>query len=304
MALSAIQEACALPGATSFQLQTFLDRLDLLGDLDQHCPFVQKALSIVSEAIKSRDRECKTCERVLLWGGYPIEQPGRPGFAADDVSRISGEIDCALNHWGLSANDLAICSGMTESDILFAKACLDRHVRVRLMIREPVGEELNQPLWPFAEPDWREKFHELRANNLIDVWEDTEHLGSPPKGNSANDAGEFVRRRHNQWLLNTACMEAEPKTIVEREEPLSEQVAIPCKKAQSGAPVSPSPPRLYGLFLWDGKGNPNDPKDIPYLIRRISDYAEYQGQVTIIPMEIPQNDAGNPKANHANAGWG
>ena len=220
-ALAAIREACAIPGATSFQLQTFRDRLELLADLQVRGELIQQALQTVDHAIQKRNNQC-TCQRVVLWAGYTFEharqKPQR--FSAVHVDYVTTEIDRALRVWGVNSNDLAICSGMTESDILFAEACLKFGARVRIMLREPITDEKAQSLWPFADPEWQKRFHELlQPSDRKEIWVDTIHLGTPPSGSAAQDPLEFVRRRHHQWLLNTARMEAEPKTVVNRNVP-------------------------------------------------------------------------------------
>jgi hypothetical protein len=163
---------------------------------------------------------------------------------------------------------------MTESDILFAESCLQFGARVRIMLRDPVRDETTQPLWPFAEEDWQKRFHELlQPTDQKEIWIDTVHLGIPPSGSAGQDKIEFVKRRHNEWLLNTARMEAEPKTISKRKMPSA---------ARLPQITTVLTPRLYGLVLWDGFGKANDPRDIPFFIRQISDYATYGGHVKII----------------------
>jgi tetratricopeptide (TPR) repeat protein len=284
-ALAAIREACAIPGATSFQLQTFRDRLKLLADLQVRGDLIQQALQTVDHAILKRNNQC-TCQRVVLWAGYAFDHAThkQQRFSAAQVDQVASEIDRSLRAWGVNTNDLAICSGMTESDILFAETCLTLGARVRIMLREPITDETTQSLWPFADPDWRKRFHELlQPSDRKEIWIDTIHLGTPPSGSTAQEPLEFVRRRHRQWLLNTARMEAEPRTVVNRNVPPAVQTTTACEEATSSPPSPIVPgPRLYGLFLWDGTGRADDPTDIPFLIRQINDYADYQGEVTII----------------------
>jgi tetratricopeptide (TPR) repeat protein len=284
-ALAAIREACAIPGATSFQLQTFRDRLELLADLQVRGDVIQQALQTVDQAILKRNNQCR-CQRVVLWAGYAFDHATQKHqrFSAAHVDEVAREIDRSLRAWGVNTNDLAICSGMTESDILFAEACLTLGARVRIMLREPITDETTQSLWPFADPDWRKRFHELlEPGDRKEIWVDNIHLGTPPSGSAAQDPLEFVRRRHHQWLLNTARMEAEPRTVVNRNAPPAVQPVTACEEATS-SPPSPVPTRrrLCGLFLWDGTGRADDPTDIPFLIRQINDYADYQGEVAII----------------------
>src|SRR5262245_37376652 len=154
-AVKEIEVACAIPAATSFQLRSFRYRLELLEELGVQLDFVKEALSIVDQSIKSRNKRC-TCERVFLWRGYPIDAPHRrvPRFPASQVGAVERAITEMLNDWQLGPGDLAICGGMTESDVLFADVCLKLEARVRLILRRPehlVPNEPEQPLWPFAD---------------------------------------------------------------------------------------------------------------------------------------------------------
>jgi len=87
-------------------------------------------------------------------------------------------------------------------------------------------------------------------------------------------------------------MEAEPKTVMHTITPCAEQSTSSFDEAASAPPrITPGPTRLYGLFLWDGTGKADDPQDIPFLIRRISDYSQYQGRVASVT--IPLADSAN-----------
>jgi hypothetical protein len=79
-----------------------------------------------------------------------------------------------------------------------------------------------------------------------------------------------LQRRHKNWLINTAKMEAEPH--------------------QTCAEQPDSAPRLFGLFLWNGKGGGDNPEDPSYFIRQVDEFNGYQGQVkTIHPLGDAQH---------------
>jgi tetratricopeptide (TPR) repeat protein len=275
-ALANIRAACAIPAATSFQLQSFRERLELLDALEVKSEFVKRALEIVNKAIGARSIQC-SCERVFLWSGYPIDDSKRqqPRFPSNRVEVVTNVIERILkDEWSLNSRDLGICGGTTESDIIFAEICLRLGARIRIMLREPIGAELSEPLWPFRSPDWQQRFHQLLLpGERKEIWIDTEHLGTPVEGSGRQDSKCFVTRRQKQWLINTAQMEAEP-------------IMKDSARAAEGQQTLPGPGRLYGLFLWEEGGRTDDPEDPSFFIRRVSDFNGYQGQVKTIS---PQN---------------
>jgi hypothetical protein len=269
-ALLKIEEACAIPAATSYQLQTLRDRLGLLVDLGVGTEYVRKALTIIEATLQLKIGHCG-CERVVLWHGYGVGRPGQKHarFSEPDVRRLSDEIGKALEEWGVTNKDLAICSGMTESDIIFAEACLKRKARVRIMLREPTDAERERmPQWPpLASPAWRERLHTLRtrADTGLDVWIDTDHLGPVRPGDDGS--ATFVVRRHKQWLINTAKMEASPTFRPDETSRAKKQMTT-----------------LHGLFLWDGSRASGDPDDSSDFVREVTRFNGYRGEVKIIDL--------------------
>jgi tetratricopeptide (TPR) repeat protein len=284
-ALAAIRQACAIPGFTAFQLQTFRDRLDLLASLSVDSDFVEPALTIVDGAIKKVGIRCD-CERVVLWAGDTIDRPTQKprALAVSEVEYLAKKIDSALCEWAINQNDLSICGGITETDVIFAERCLKLGARVRIMLRDPIADETSEPLWPFAEPEWQERFRQLvEPAERKEIWIDTKHLGRPLGAYTQQQPLEFVRRRHQQWILNTACMEAERRTIIQRQQIPKTDVAPAVEKTgiETSHRISSSA-RLYGLFLWDDSGKRDDLLDITFLIRGVANYANHQGTVKVI----------------------
>jgi tetratricopeptide (TPR) repeat protein len=266
-----VREAYAIPAATAFQLQTFRDRLRLLVDLGVRREPVQRALNIIDPALSNRTGG-GTCKRVFLWHGYGIDQPGRKKshFPSDRVQEVSAQIRHHIEDWKLNSSDLAICGGMSESDILFAESCLEQDAKVRIMLRERVGEETQNPVWPlFASPAWHQRFHELvsKNNKRVEIWVDTKHLGMPSVGSGHQDPRKFASLRHKQWLMNTTKMEA---TQTPSEEPTM---------------------TLHGLFLWDKPGVPDDPEDSSYFIREVGEFEDFRGEFKVISLSERKNRA-------------
>jgi hypothetical protein len=263
-ALTEIRSACAIPTATTFQLQSFRDRLELLRELNIESGFVNEALAAVDAAMANTGEHCP-CERVFLWAGD----------AAMRVEHVTQAIKEVLSKkWCLTDRDLAICGGTTESDIIFAEVCLELGARVRILMRDPILPELREALWPFKSEEWNERFHKLvpprptSPSDRREVWFDTEHLGKPVEKLTTSDLAKFVRHRHTQWLINTAEVEAEPVTLPKRKDHHEQQVT--------------QPGRLYGLFLWNGQGAADDIEQVSFLIRRVNEFNGYQGHVHTI----------------------
>src|SRR5262249_6910835 len=68
--LKRIHQACAIPGATFFQVQSFRSRLELVEELDLEKETMEKAVRILDEAHPLPQDDKK---RVFLWSGYPID---------------------------------------------------------------------------------------------------------------------------------------------------------------------------------------------------------------------------------------
>ncbi len=264
LAIQHITEACSIPGATFFQLHTFQERLLLLDGLDFHPEFVKPALEIVNQALSLKKAKC-ACTRVFLWAGYPLDD--KPAttvrFPESSVESVKKQIEDSLDHWKLGAGDLAICEGIHEGDLLFAHACLERHARVRLMLLEPDQRDVAQPLWPFRSEKWENLFHEIRSAHGTEVWFHSKHLGAAVHDATVEGRQSLIRR-HKNWLINTARMEAEPG-------------------ADSFPPSgSAGATRLYGLFLWNGEGGGENPNDPSYFIRPVNEFGGYEGLVKTI----------------------
>jgi hypothetical protein len=150
----------------------------------------------------------------------------------------------------------------TESDIIFAEICLELVARVRILMREPVGRELERPPWPFSSPQWNARFHKLvpdrpwADDERREIWFDSEELGPLVEGSLGKDAAALANHRRAEWLINTAEMEAEPVTVASGSDPLGG--------------------RLHGVLLWTG--DPTEEQAL--LIKRVNSFNGYRGQST------------------------
>ena len=269
-AIKKVMEACAIPAATSYQLQTLRDRLSLLVDLGIQTEHVGEALKDVEQTLLDKIGHC-SCERVVVWHGYGIDRSGRnqSRFPEDRAQDVADQIRRALRDWNVSKADLAICGGMTESDIIFAEVCQEMGARIRLMLRDPTEAERDQSaMWPpLASAEWRERLHRLRVRDDDEqkqIWIDTDHLG-PVRSGEASPA-EIAVRRHKDWLINTAKTEASPTS-------------------RPGETTRIRMTTLHGLFLWDGSRVSRDPNDSFDFIREVERFDGYQGEVKIIELK-------------------
>jgi len=263
--LQRIHQASSIPGATFFQLHSFEDRLILLDELDFRPEFIKPALSILREVLAQKNRGC-TCHRVFLFSGYPVDKAGQaPRFPVANIGSVQEQIEKALDDWQVAEGDLAICEGVHEGDILFGEACHKRKAQVRLLLLEPAGGQFHRVLWPFDSESWEQRFHALRSALGDQVWFHSEHLGAA-LDDSTVQGRQALLRRHKNWLINTASLEAEP--------------------AQMSKETPDFSGRLFGLFLWNGAGDAENPEDPAYFIRLVDEFNGYQGQVrTINPLE-------------------
>jgi hypothetical protein len=269
-ALQHVRDACIVPGVTLFQLQILEERLALLAALDFEPEFIRQALALVDEARSQRERP--TYQRVFIWAGYPLDIPGQtpPRFPASQIDAVQTKIEKALEDWNVGVNDLAICEGVREGDIVFAEACRKRGAHLRLMLLEP--PEPRNGSWPFSPGRWTDRFHKLlQSKPDVEVWRHFECLGPAFNEGNAQDQ-ESLLFRHKNWMINTATMEAEPLGS-----------------------------RLYGLILCneedDDSENPAHPS---YFIQRVSAFNDYQGQVeTIRAATVPSRGGKRPSAKAA-----
>ena len=104
-----------------------------------------------------------------------------------------------------------------------------------------------------------------RADTGLDVWIDTDHLGPVRPGDDGS--ATFVVRRHKQWLINTAKMEASPTFRPDETSRAKKQMTT-----------------LHGLFLWDGSRASGDPDDSSDFVREVTRFNGYRGEVKIIDL--------------------
>ena len=138
--------------------------------------------------------------QVLLFSGHMVDAPGRPSprFPAFKVDAAAARIARALDAIGAGPADLGLTQGAAGGDLLFAEACVDRGVRVQLLLPLRTDEFIAQSILPSDDgPAWLARFEALQRR-----------LRDPPRdaptelGPLAPGADAFERA--NLWLLHSA----------------------------------------------------------------------------------------------------
>ncbi len=134
--------------------------------------------------------------QVFLFSGHMIDTPDRekPRFPADKEAIAAQKIAETLTKLAAGPEDLAITQGANGGDILFAEACLQHGVKLKLLqpFEEPVF--IQKSVLPGGE-SWRGRYFQIKPQAQIKAA--PIELGELPK-----DVDPY--ERCNLWLLYTA----------------------------------------------------------------------------------------------------
>jgi hypothetical protein len=230
---------------------------------------VSSATYIVKAALEEKIRE-KKWEKVVLFYGYAMDAPGQDAttarFPIEAADGVKAQIDEILDRWQLGDGDLAICAAATEGDVMFAEACLKRQVHVRLLVLEPTSDELIRGMASPVSSGWVARARDLIDRPDTEVWYHRTELGDAVDLNA-------LKARHNRWMINTARMEVEG--------------AGPMTSATSNPQAS-----LFGLLLWQGENQADDPTSPAFFVAEIRKGDRYRGRVeTINPAMLRADEA-------------
>lgn len=263
-AIQTVRDACSVPSATLFHLQYFLDRLQLLELLQFSPVVVSSATYIVKAALETKIHE-KKWNKVVLFYGYAMNAPGPKGagspFPSECAPGVQAQIEEALERWQIGEKDMAICAASTEGDVLFAETCLKHNAHVRLLVLEPTPDELVQGMASPASSGWSARARDLIDRPDTEVWYHRTELGDAVDPSA-------LKARHNRWMINTARMEVEG--------------AGRMTPGNSGPQTS-----LFGLLLWQGENQADDPTSPAFFVAEIRKGDRYRGRVeTINPCQL------------------
>jgi tetratricopeptide (TPR) repeat protein len=194
----AYKEAIVYAAQDWFALNSSLSQLYMLESLGFKPDTVNAGIETFQRAlVRLQKPESKWQPRqVLLFSGHMIDTPDRPTprFPADKEAIAAQAIAEALDKLGANADDLALTQGACGGDILFAEACLQRGVKLKLLqpFEEPVF--IQKSVLPGGEI-WRERYLKIKPQAQLKAA--PIELGLPPK-----DVNPY--ERCNLWLLYSA----------------------------------------------------------------------------------------------------
>jgi len=193
-----------------FALDSTARQLKIFQELAFSTDLVEKALQIFQDGeqrlIELLGPRGTKPGHVILFSGHMIDDPAVRGdgkakpsrFPAAKVPAAEARIEAALDTLGVRDGDLGICGGACGGDLIFAKACLKRGMRVelRLALREP--EFLRRSV-TFADDDgsWYRDFRQVKSDARTTLLVMSDELGARHKSGSVFD-------RANRWQLYSA----------------------------------------------------------------------------------------------------
>jgi hypothetical protein len=151
-------------------------------------------------AVPEHPDPCAAPRRVLMFSGHMVDAPDRasPRFPLQAVPAVAQAIARHLDALGAGPGDLALTQGAAGGDLLFAEACADRGVRVRLMQPFEEAEFLRRSVLPCADGEaWLQRWRALRQRLAEAPRAMPDALGPAPTGVDPFE-------RCNRWMLCTA----------------------------------------------------------------------------------------------------
>ncbi len=193
------QAAVAAANKDWFALDSTRQTLLLFRDLAFRPEETAAALQILDREI-ARTSPPFAPRQVFLFSGHMVDAPGRPKprFPADRLAVATAAIATALDELGAGDGDLALTQGAAGGDLIFAEACVERGVRVQLLLPLAEPEFIQSSVLPSVDGEgWRKRYFALKGR-----------LGDSPRvmpdelGPLPIDANAF--ERCNLWLLYTS----------------------------------------------------------------------------------------------------
>jgi tetratricopeptide (TPR) repeat protein len=213
-ALEDYAEAAALAVADRdrFALDSSSQQLDFLGTLGFQLEIVTEAAEIIDRAEKQLKAmiggKPATAEprHVVVFSGHMIDDPAVRGpgkqkperFPPRMIDAAAKAIRSRLDALETGPGDVALCSGASGGDLLFAEACLERGMRLELRLARTEAKFLQESV-TFADPDhrWERSFERVKQHAATSLFVMPDELGPAPEGVSVHD-------RCNRWILYSA----------------------------------------------------------------------------------------------------
>jgi hypothetical protein len=138
--------------------------------------------------------------QVLLFSGHMVDAPGRarPRLPAAKLPQAARALQQVLDALDAGVGDLLLTQGAAGGDLLCAEACLERGVRVQLLLPLAEPEFIARSVLPSADGQrWRERYHALKGRLQLPPRAMSDELHPLPEGTDAFE-------RCNLWLLHSA----------------------------------------------------------------------------------------------------
>lgn len=160
--------------------------------------------------VLERTRSTEPQHRLFLVAGHMVDKSTRPTprFPQKAIPIAKRAIERTLDHFNVGPNDEAVSGGACGADLLFAEACLERGMRLRMYLALPEGEFLSQSVL-YAGPDWLETFkrvkHHPRAE-IIQLLASHENFSATNPFERANQHLADRARKHGLNHVNVICL--------------------------------------------------------------------------------------------------
>ena len=165
-------------------------QLEAALELDPTDSASRQHLATLSELSTVRAERHRQPRLILLFTGHMIDKKGRtePRFPASKGPIASEAIARVIETLGADSEDLAICGGACGGDLLFAKACHTRGLRLELYLPQPeaafladsVGFEKALP--EHAQDTWIARYFEVKRHRLTQTRFTPDDVGPAPQG--------------------------------------------------------------------------------------------------------------------------
>ncbi len=205
----------ALSGADWFVLDATRRNLTVFQELELFEPNVSAAVKVVDEAMASSRPPQPSPDRVLLFTGHMIDDPGRSRsrFPAthEAESRARALIaDAVQDEVKEGGTVVGIAGGACGSDILFHEVCRELGVETRLFLALP-REKFQVASVQRGGPRWVERYQQLCDRVAPRVLQESEALP-----NWLVDKADYdLWIRNNQWMMFSAlAMSARRLTLI------------------------------------------------------------------------------------------
>lgn len=201
---------------TSF-LESSLEQLEMLRDLDMRPEFVRAGIQVIEgELQRMRKEEADEDDRnsfgeqkfdekkdgnIFLFTGYMIDHPKKKEsrFPVEKEPDIKKAINTVLEKYNAGPNDLAVTTGMDAgSEIIFVESCVERGIPVQAYFPVFEAPYVRDFVSPGGE-QWVERFYKMRNHPLVDEFYQPNQVGLPKEGDD-------IHERNNRWALYSALV--------------------------------------------------------------------------------------------------